>query len=67
MTGAVKEMCKYFFDNYDAVRIDAEVFEYNKASMRVLEKAGFIFEGVKRKSIFKNGDIYDSRVFSLIK
>ncbi|MEZ4358186.1 MAG: GNAT family N-acetyltransferase [Eubacteriales bacterium] len=67
MTKAVKEMCEHFFNDYDAVRIDAEVFEFNKASMRVLEKAGFKLEGIKRRSIFKNGKIYDSYIFSLVK
>ena len=67
MTKAVKDICKYFFDNYDVLRIDAEVFEYNKGSMRVLEKAGFVFEGIKRKSVYKNNKIYDSYIYSLIK
>ena len=41
MTSAVKQMCKYIFDNTDIIRIFAEPFAYNTASCRVLEKAGF--------------------------
>lgn len=67
MTKAVKDMCEYFFNNYDVIRIDAEVFEYNKGSMKVLENAGFAFEGIKRKSVYKNDKIYDSYIYSLIK
>jgi len=41
------------------VRIHTGVFDFNKASQRVLEKAGFKLEGIFEKSVIKNGKILD--------
>lgn len=49
------------------VRIFAEPFAYNIASCRVLEKAGFQFEGLLRNNAVKNGTVLDMRMYSLIK
>jgi RimJ/RimL family protein N-acetyltransferase len=35
--------------------------------MKVLEKAGFQLEGILRSSIYKNGKIFDSRLYARIK
>jgi RimJ/RimL family protein N-acetyltransferase len=48
------------------VRVYAEVFDYNKASMRALEKNGFYLETVRRKGVVKNGVIHDDYVFVLL-
>lgn len=66
MTAAVKEFSQFIFENYDIVRIYAEVFDSNVASQRVLEKAGFQKEAVLRRSIFKNGTIKDAYVYALV-
>lgn len=67
MTKAVKEICEMAFSRWDIVRIHAEVFSENPASCRVLEKAGFACEGVKRSSVYKNGRLMDSRVYAFIR
>ena len=67
MTRAVREICKEVFETTDIVRIFAEPFSVNAASCRVLEKNGFAKEGIKRKSVFKNGAFYDSIVYARIK
>lgn len=67
MTDAVKQTCSYVFDKSDIVRIYAEPFAYNTASCRVLEKAGFQFEGILRKNAIKNGKILDMRMYSLLR
>lgn len=64
---AVAQICAEAFERFDLVRIYSEVFAYNKASQRTLEKAGFALEGVLRKSIYKNGKIFDSYIFAKIK
>ena len=51
---------------FDLVRIDAAVFAWNPASMRVLEKCGFVREGVLRRSIFKDGQLIDSVLYARI-
>jgi len=48
------------------VRVYAEVFDYNKASMRALEKNGFYLETVRRKGVVKNGVIHDDYIFVLL-
>lgn len=66
MNRAVREICDYTFENFDIVRIIAEPYAYNLASRKVLEKAGFELEGIMRKSVFKNGKIYDSCMYAMI-
>ncbi len=67
MTAAVKQICKYVFDKSDIIRIYAEPFAYNKASCRVLEKAGFQYEGILRHNAVKNGKVIDMKMYSLLK
>lgn len=67
ITDAIKQMCKIAFKELDIVRIFAETYSYNTGSKKALKKAGFKLEGVMRKSIYKNGNIYDSCIYSLIK
>lgn len=62
-TEAIRQMVEYTFYYFDIVRIYAEVFESNKASMRALEKNGFYLEGVRRKSVFKNGLLMDDYIW----
>lgn len=66
-TSAVIQVSKYIFDNTDIIRIFAEPFAYNIPSCRVLEKAGFQFEGLLRNNAMKNGKVLDMRMYSLIK
>lgn len=66
-TRAVKQICKYVFGKTDIIRIFAEPFSYNTASCRVLEKAGFIFEGTLRDNAVKNGRILDMNMYALVK
>ena len=67
MTEAVKQICGYVFDKSDIIRIYAEPFAYNAASCRVLEKAGFQYEGTLRSNAVKNGEIIDMKMYSLLK
>ena len=66
-TGAVKQMCEIAFKSFDIVRIYAELYTHNAASRRVLEKAGFKHEGTLRKSFYKDGEIYDSWLYALLR
>ena len=67
MTEAVKQICAYVFEKSDIIRIYAEPFAYNAASCRVLEKAGFQYEGTLRNNAVKNGEIIDMKMYSLLK
>lgn len=66
-TSAVTQVCTYIFENTDIIRVFAEPFAYNTASCRVLEKAGFQFEGLLRSNAVKNGKVIDMKMYSLIK
>ena len=65
-TKAVREAVGYVFEHTDILRIYAEPFANNIASCRVLEKAGFAFEGILRKNAIKNGEILDMRLYSIV-
>lgn len=67
MTEAVKQICEYVFSKSDIIRIYAEPFAYNAASCRVLEKAGFQYEGMLRNNAVKNGKVIDMKMYSLLK
>lgn len=67
MTEAVQQICRHVFANSDIVRIYAEPFAYNSASCRVLEKAGFQYEGTLRKNAVKNGKVVDMKMYSRLK
>ena len=67
MTEAVKQICEYVFANSDIIRIYAEPFAYNIASCRVLEKAGFQYEGTLRSNAVKNSKVIDMKMYSLLK
>ena len=67
MTKAVKQICEYVFDISDIIRIYAEPFACNRASCRVLEKAGFQYEGTLRSNAIKNGKVLDMKMYSLLK
>ena len=66
-TRAVREICRYVFENTDIVRICAEPFADNAASCRVLEKAGFTLDGTLRANAIKSGRIRDTRIYSLLR
>lgn len=56
-TKSVNLIVDYGFDQLGLVRIFTGVFDFNKASQRVLEKAGFKLEGIFEKNVLKNGKI----------
>ena len=67
MTEAIKQICEYVFSKSDILRIYAEPFAYNIASCRVLEKAGFQYEGTLRSNAVKNGEVIDMKMYSLLR
>ena len=57
----------YAFSNYDVCRLYAHVFDWNGASARVLEKAGYAFEGRMRKAVTKDGQTIDQLMYAMIR
>jgi [ribosomal protein S5]-alanine N-acetyltransferase len=66
-TAAVKLLTQYGFKQLDLVRIHTGVFEYNLASMKVLEKCGYEKAGIFKKSVLKNGSIWDEHRYSKVR
>ncbi len=66
-TEAIKIIVDYLFLTRDIVRIQAETNPQNLASQKVLEKAGFTKEGVKRKSVFIRGQWQDGVLYSILR
>lgn len=67
MTEAVQALTEYAFETFEICRVYAGIFEWNKASMRVLEKAGYECEGRLKKSVTKNGRTGDQFIYAIIK
>lgn len=67
VTEAVRAVTDYAFANFDLCRVYAGVFEWNRASMRVLEKAGYEFESRMRKSVTKDGETIDELIYAMIR
>ncbi len=67
MTKIVKKFVSQIFKKYKLKRIEADVYDHNPASMRVLEKCGFKKEGILRKKYLKDGKYLDTHIYSKIK
>ena len=63
MTEAVKLTTKFGFEKLKLRRISAYVFPFNRASRRVLEKAGFKFERILHKQFKKDNKFLDGYLF----
>ncbi len=66
-TNSVNLLTEYGFTELRLVRIYSGVFDFNKPSQRVLEKAGFKLECIFEKSVIKNDKICDEYRYGLIK
>ncbi|MGP0630052.1 GNAT family N-acetyltransferase [Nitrospina sp. 32_T5] len=67
MTGVVQTFSDHLLAGGEWIRLWAGVFSNNAASMRVLEKAGFVREGVLQASVVKDGEVLDQHLFGKIK
>lgn len=63
VTEAVRALTRYAFRTFGIARVYAYVYEWNPASARVLEKAGYRLEGRLRKAVTKEGTTMDMLVY----
>jgi ribosomal-protein-alanine N-acetyltransferase len=66
MSEAATAVARYAMERFGLCRLQARVFAWNPASMRVLEHAGFTIEGVSRASVFKDGELIDGVNYALV-
>ena len=67
MTEAVRQICEAAFAELDLLRITALVYAPNTASVRVLEKNGFLREGYMRQAVCKKEKVYDLCIFGRLR
>ena len=66
MTLALKVLLPFIFSELSLHRIEAACIPTNKASVRVLEKCGFVREGLARRYLCINGIWQDHLLFGLL-
>lgn len=67
MTEAALAFTEWGFTNLDLVRIHAAVYARNPASARVLEKAGFEYEGRLRAAYYKGDEFIDGLLYAKVR
>jgi ribosomal-protein-alanine N-acetyltransferase len=66
MTDSVAKFVPYIMDRFQLIRLEATVWHPNVASIKILEKNGFILEGVCKKFHLKNGIYFDRLIFAKV-
>lgn len=66
MTDAVRTVVEFAFVTFGILRVEAFVYEWNLASCRVLEKAGFVQEARLRRRVTKDGKTIDELLYALV-
>jgi len=67
MTEAARGLTRFAFRSRGLRRIQANVFEWNLASMRVLEKAGYLKEARLRRAVTKQGRTVDDIIYASVR
>ena len=64
---AARAITEYAFGPLDLVRVQTGIFAWNSASMRVLEKCGYVREGVQKRAVFKDGEFADCVLYARLR
>ncbi len=68
MTEALREIIRYVFEDRGVDVLSVRAFRDNEASLRLIEKLGFVHEGCIRRCVKGYQDtIYDDMVYSILK
>lgn len=67
MSEAIQRIIQYGFEEMGLYRIEACISPKNTPSLKLVEKNGFSFEGLKREDYIKDGVYEDSGMHSLLK
>lgn len=67
MTGALSDVIKMAFRNYDIVRVYGMAMEDNVGARQVMEKAGLSLEATLKKNIYKNETFHNTCIYTKIK
>jgi len=64
---AISRISDFVFETTAIVRLYADIFSPNIASMKTILKAGYHLEAVNKKAVYKNGEHLDQHVFCKLK
>jgi RimJ/RimL family protein N-acetyltransferase len=65
-TEAVRAVTRHAVERHGLTRVFAVPFEWNGASFRVLEKAGYVLEARLRRSAVKDGQVIDQLLYAYV-
>lgn len=65
-TTALRSFCRWAFHEFALRRLYAGVMAENQPSRRVLEKVGFVLEGIHRQHVCKAGVVHDQAYYGLL-
>lgn len=65
-TASARALTAFLESEHAFARLEAPVFIWNPASMRVLEKVGFIRESIRPNSVTKDGCLIDSVMYAYL-
>ena len=66
-TEAVRALTEHAFSRFEVCRVYAAAYEWNPASMRVLDKAGYTREARLRKAVTKDGRTLDLVLYAIVR
>ncbi len=66
-TEAVRALLQWAYTTLDLNRVEAELDTRNAASAKVLEKLGFMREGMRREDCIVSGEVSDSWIYGLLR
>lgn len=64
-TASIKAITVYALKSLNLKRIYATASIKNVASVKAMEKAGYVFEGILKKYAYKNGEDIDAAMFAM--
>ncbi|MCI8730197.1 MAG: GNAT family N-acetyltransferase [Lachnospiraceae bacterium] len=64
---AVSEMLRHAFEDINLERVELNVLKSNDKAKYLYEKMGFVCEGERRRSIYKNGQYDNMLIYSILK
>jgi len=66
VTEALRALTQYAIRTHGLTRVYAVPYEWNRASFRVLEKAGYVAEARLRRSAIKDGHVIDQVLYAYV-
>ena len=67
ITDSIFKITEYAFEELELLRIYTEPYASNPASLKVLEKCGFQYEGRLKANVYKDGKVLDQLMYAKTK